>query len=97
MTTRAYDAGKLASSVTAAGASRRADEGFAAHNVSPSARTRAAAIEFELWRSDDTQGWPGVAPEDCQFWLDDIYAGRCTARVLKDGDVAIGAYKEKSK
>ncbi len=83
---------KLAFSVPEAAAWRRAEDGFAACNVSPSSRTRAAAAMLELWLSDE-----GVPRGEIQSWLDDIYTGRCSARVLKDDDVALGGYKEKPK
>ena len=76
---------------------QRTEEKFAACTPTPSNRTRAAAVVLELWIGGHTPGWPGLTSVDIQECLNEIYEGRCSARVLKDGDVALITYKKKSR
>ena len=70
---------------------RRVEDGFDAHKVWPSARTRAAASVLERHLMS---GQSGVSRAEIQSQLDDIYAGRAAARVLNGHDVVLRLYKE---
>jgi hypothetical protein len=70
---------------------------FAEHNVTPSSRTRAAALTFELWGFGQSPGCLPISHGDIHTWLKEIYAGESTARVLKNGDVVLRARKRRNR
>ena len=66
---------------------RRAEKKFSKCMTEPNPSSRAAAVVLELWLNNAGPYKHEVTRKDLQHWLDEIYAGRCRAKLSADGRV----------
>ena len=70
---------------------RRAEKKFTKSMTEPDPSSRAAAVVLELWLKGAGPYKHEVTRKDLQHWLDEIYAGRCGAKLAADGRVTTRA------
>ena len=67
----------------------RARASFAARGIDPSAGALKGAATLEQWIADGGPPRRGLSIGDLQGWLEEIYAGRASGRLLDDGRVVL--------
>ena len=68
-----------------AAAVKRASNGFCAHDREPSRADLEGTAMLERWIADGGLPRRGLSIGDLQGWLEEIYAGRASGRLLDDG------------